>query len=84
MKVTHLPSGHHRDEDGQFQCNFFHKVESGSQWRSPAMPYRSPAMAAAYSPLLSPLPRTRIGGECSCMVEWNSKEAHPEDEGGVQ
>ena len=30
------------------------------------------------------LPRTRISGECNCMVEWNSKEAHPEDEGGVQ
>ena len=30
------------------------------------------------------LPRTRIRGECSCMAEWNSKEAHPEDEGRVQ
>ena len=30
------------------------------------------------------LPCTRIRGECSCIVEWNSKEAHPEDEGGVQ
>ena len=53
-KVGDLHSGHHGDGDGQFQCNFFHKVESVSQWRSPAMPYRSPAMATAYSPLLSP------------------------------
>ena len=31
------------------------------------------------------LPRTRIGGECSCNVRTrSSNEAHPDGEGGVQ
>ena len=66
-KVTHLPSGHHADGDGQFQCNLLHMVESGSQWRSPAMPYRSPVMATAYSPLLSPA----CESEGSAAAWWN-------------
>ena len=33
---------------------------------------------------LTPPRRTRIRGEYSCMAEWNSKEAHPEDVGRVQ
>jgi len=74
VKVTRLLSGHHRDGDGQFQCNFFHKVESGPQWRSPAMPHRSPAMATAYSPLLSPA-RESEGG-AAAMWEHGAATRH--------
>ena len=46
------------------------------------MPHRSPAMATAHSPLLSPARES----EESAAAWWNgtAKEAHPEDEGGVQ
>ena len=72
------------------QCSFhmcfytcaFHNTEPKSQWRSPAMATSPPR--DGYCLLSLTLPRTRIRGGCSCMAEWNSKEAHPEDEGGVQ
>ena len=59
-----------------------------SQSRNGAPPqwqHRSPAMATACSPLLSPARESEGGAAAMWDVgTWSSNEAHPEGEGGVQ
>ena len=66
-----------------FHTAAFHNTESESQWRPPAMATSLPRDGHCLLSLT--IPRTRIGGECSCNVgTWSSNEAYPEGECGVQ
>jgi len=77
-------------------CRLFHNVPSTCVFSHMCLPQYGVRVAMAlprdaislprdgYCLLSLTLPCTRIRGECSCMVKWNSKEAHPKDEGGVQ